>query len=224
MNITCENCNSKLNVDISKIPAGKSASLKCPRCSHKILVKSPKAPSDRKNSPPSPPETASAAGDTYDAMPTMEDPADFDFYDGKTALVCENEPQMKTLIHNTLEAMEYRPHSCENTRDAIKKMRFQPYDIVILNELFDTHSSEPNSVLTYIEHLDASRRRDIFAVLISQQLQTMDSLTAYNKSVNIIVNAAHMNNLKTILEKGIERHEAFYRLFRESFKNRGMKH
>lgn len=222
MNIICENCRSKFTVDANRIPPGKTASFQCPRCGNKVLIRPPSPPAVSSEPPPSgkmPP----AMPDTVDNGLPNEYPADIDFYDGKTALICENDSALATQIHQILEEMQYRPHSCGTIRDAIKKMRFHQYDLVILDESFDTRSPGKNGVQIYIEQLDTSRRRDIFVVLISRQFQTMNRMNAFNKSVNLIVNPAHISELRKILEKAIEQNEAFYNLFKEILQNRGIR-
>jgi predicted Zn finger-like uncharacterized protein len=223
MNVTCESCKSKFNIDAGKIPPGKTASLQCPQCGHKIVIKPPhQADGSSSRLLPASSGTTTAMDSTafYDDTPDDNLP-DFDFHEGKTALICENDLQLRTKIETTLKTMGYLPHACDTTRDAIKKMRFHTYDLVIVNEMFDTDHIESNAVQIYIAQLDASRRRDIFAVLMSRKLQTMDRMTAFSKSFNIIINTVHINNLENILTQGIEKHDAFYRLFKETLRNRG---
>jgi predicted Zn finger-like uncharacterized protein len=222
MNITCDNCKSKFHIDANKIPPGKTASLHCPQCGHKILIK------------PHPPHTGvissvhipSSSSEKVSEDPVSHDdalndtPPDFNFHNGKAALICENDLQLRTKIQIALKTMGYTPHTCDITRDAIKKLRFHAYDLVILNEMFDTHHIETNGVQIYIAQLDTSRRRDIFAVLMGRKFQTLDRMTAFNKSFNIVINTAQINNLENILAQGIKKHDAFYRIFKETLHNR----
>ena len=215
MNIICESCQSKFAIDAGKIPAGRTATLQCPRCKNKIIVTAPKSESD------SGPRIKTASAEPKAFPANDENQSAFDFDDGKKALVCEQNPEIKSRILQTLEAMEYRTHTSENTRDAIKRMRFGNYAMVIFNDEFDTRDPDSNGVHTYLEQLDITRRRNMFVVMISRRFRTMDHMMSFNKSVNMMINPANINEFTKILEGGITRNEIFYKVFRDCRRKAG---
>ncbi|MBE9547461.1 MAG: hypothetical protein IMF10_08220 [Proteobacteria bacterium] len=158
------------------------------------------------------------ASDTYDAS---DRPFDFIEEGGKTALICETDPSIKDKVVSVLADMDYHITEPESARDALKKMRFHVYDMVVLNEDFDTDDSDANNVLKYLEYLPMGTRRNIFVALVSNRFRTMDNMAAFNKSVNTIINVKNIDDVGTIIKRGITDNESFYHVFKESLKKMG---
>ena len=95
-------------------------------------------------------------------------------------------------------------------------MRFHVFDMVVLNERFGTQNPDMNSVLKYLDRLNMSTRRNIFVTLITDRYRTMDNMSAFNKSVNLIVNLKNIDEIEKILRRGIADHEAFYRVYKRA--------
>jgi len=217
MDIVCEHCQSKFKVPDEKMPAGKVVSVPCPKCKHKITVSATtKAPA------PIPESGGNAAArvpdDTYDAS---EKPFDFVEEEGKTALVCEPNEAVKKTILSALNNMEYHITDVKNTRDAVTNMRYHVYDLILIDESFDTDDPDRNGVLSYLERLSMSVRRNIFVVLVSNRYRTMDNLMAFNKSVNMILNVKNINDIEKILVGRTTDNDFFYRVYRDTMKKLG---
>ena len=212
MNIICTSCKSQFKIADDKIPAGRSASFPCPKCRTRITV----------GTEPATPEGKVSLNevDTSGYNPA-DRPFDFVEEEGKTALVCEQHPLLKKPIIESLELMEYQITVAENARDALKRMRYHVYDIVVVDEDFDTDNPEANGVLIYLERLGMSVRRNIFVALVSSRHRTMDNMTAFLKSVNLIVNSKNIDDFPKILSRGLTDHLTFYRVFREKLKETG---
>lgn len=212
MNIICTHCKSQFKIADDKIPAGRSASFPCPKCRTRITVGAePVAPEGK---------VSLNEVDTSGYNPA-DRPFDFVEEEGKTALVCEQHPLLKKPIIESLELMEYQITVAENARDALKRMRYHVYDIVVVDEDFDTDNPEANGVLIYLERLGMSLRRNIFVALVSSRHRTMDNMTAFLKSVNLIVNSKNIEDFPKILSRGLTDHLTFYRVFREKLKETG---
>lgn len=220
MDITCDKCQSKFKIPDDKIPAGKVATLRCPKCKEKLTVgSSPAEESDGPQAtqqPASPP--AAHAGEDYDAF---DKPFDFVEEEGKTALVCESDPGVKKTINTALASLDYHITDAENSRDALKKMRYHNYDLILVNEEFDTTDPDRNGVLIFIERLNMSVRRNMFIILISNRFRTMDNMLAFNKSVNIIVNLSNIKDFDKILRRGLTDNDMFYRIYKEMMRKTG---
>ena len=154
----------------------------------------------------------------YDAS---EKPFDFIEEEGLTALVCESNPLVQTTIAEALELMEYQITRAENTRDALKRMRYHNYDLFVVNENFDTDNPESNGILLYLERLNMLVRRNMFIALVSDRFRTMDNMMALNKSVNLIINIKNIEDIGKILSRGITDNEFFYRVFKGTLKEVG---
>ena len=220
MEVFCEHCQYKLNIPDGKIPPGKSARVTCPQCKEKIVVSAP--------AEASPPEaSATLEEDAFeDFFSFTEDdeegegddqrPFDFVEEEGKTALLCESDPEILEQVSRVLEVLEYHITVPKSSRDALKKMRYHGYDIVIVNEIFDTQDPDINGVLIYLERLNMEERRNLFVSLLSSRFRTMDQMAAFQKSVNIIVNLNNIEDFDKILRRSLADHDLFYRVYRES--------
>jgi len=214
MEIICYTCLSKFRLPANKIPAGRVAKLPCPKCKVQITIN----PADRVKAANTVGFEQSTNSGGYDAS---DKPFDFIEEDGLTALVCEQNPQAIKTIHSALHLMEYQITQAESSRDALKRMRYHVYDLIVVNETFDSRSPDSNGVLIYLERLSMSVRRQIFVAMISNRYRTMDNMMSFNASVNLIINSKNIPDIGKILSRGITDNEMFYRVFLEALKETG---
>ena len=149
----------------------------------------------------------------YDAS---EKPFDFVEEGAETALLCEPDLVIRAKIKAALKKLEYNITEPKSAVEALKQMRFHVFDIVVLNELFDTQDPEKNDILKYISQLTMITRRNIFVALVTSRFRTTDNMAAFNKSVNIIINTKNVNEIEKILKRGIADNKTFYSVFKES--------
>ncbi|MCP4694014.1 MAG: hypothetical protein GY859_38625 [Desulfobacterales bacterium] len=230
MDIICSSCKSKFTISDDKLPKVKSATLPCPVCKSKLVIKPVPEPEPEPAPEPEPtfPDFMDAGVDS--SMDSMESdiyddgekPFDFIEEEGKTALVCEQDPGNIKKINQGLSLLEFRMSLAENARDALRKMRYHTFEMIIVNENFDTRSPDSNGVLIYLERLSMSVRRDIYVVTLSNRFRTRDNMMALRNSVNLIINLKHINDIGSILQRGITDHEFFYRRFEEQMRDAGL--
>jgi ActR/RegA family two-component response regulator/DNA-directed RNA polymerase subunit RPC12/RpoP len=223
MNISCKNCRSKFKIPDEKVPKGQTFSLTCPQCSAKVIVDARSSSQSGSNS-----TSHSIDKPNLEKKKTLIDEVDANTYDAsdkpfdfveegvETALLCESDSTAKTKIKTALHHMNYHITTPELPKDALKRMRFHVFDMVVLNERFGDQDPEMNSVLKYLNRLSMSIRRNIFVTLITDRFRTMDNMAAFNQSVNLIVNLKNIDEIEKILRRGIADHEAFYRVFKRA--------
>ncbi len=221
MEITCEECGSRLTIADEKIPVGKVSSFRCPKCKTKITIDlRPESAEGQSSSGFS--SVVDQGLDLYgrsvdeQAYDASERPFDFLEEEGKTALLCEPDPERCKVIKETLDLMEYHITEPEGVRDALRKMKYHEYDLVLVNERFDASEPDANGILIYLERLAMDVRRNIYVALISDRFPTMDYMTAFLKSVNITINPKDIGSLDRILTRGINERDLFYDVFKES--------
>ncbi len=229
MNVVCKKCQSKFKIPDAKVPTGKMKTLKCPKCKNPIIIgpkqkaaqKKPKsakkvlaqtgfAESDR--------EDATLVDTGFDTEAGYEKPFDFYEEEGISALVCESDPDIKRKIKRTLQLLEYRVVFAETARDALKGMRYKTYDMVVLNEIFDCRNPDANGVLTYIQRLQMAIRRNMFIILLTDRFRTLDSMNAYHKSVNLVINIDSINQFEKTISRSLSEFELFYSAFKNTLK------
>lgn len=218
MEIICSSCEKKINIPEDKIPAGKSFTLRCPACKGKVSVDlNPKEngvdleASGWQQGPDEPDAD-------YDAS---EKPFDFLEEEGLTAMVCENDSGSVKKIREVLDIMEYSITVPDSVRDALRKMKYHVYDLILVNESFDGSSPNANGILIYLERLNMSIRRNIFVGLISKQYTTRDNMAAFLKSVNLTINERDVPHLDKLLKNAINDNELFFTIFKESMRKVG---
>lgn len=207
MDIICEKCQSKFAIPDEKIPDGKVISTPCPKCKNVLYIDS----AQKQGAP----DNMEFYTDTSDGG---EKPFDFIEEEGNTALVCEQNPDIRKKIINALDIMEYHITVAESGRDALKKMRYHDYDLIVINETFNSDSPESNMVMLYLERLPMSIRRNTFVIMISTKLHTMDRMLAFRYSVHIILNSKNIDDFGKIVSRGLTDNELFYQVFNESLK------
>jgi predicted Zn finger-like uncharacterized protein len=222
MNIVCDKCQSKFKIPDEKLPPGKPASFPCPRCKSRITLNPVEKEKEKKygleNGENNENSESEIPANSYDAA---EKPFNFLEEEGKTALLCELDPVLKKKIAETLDIMEYHITEAQNVRDALKKMRYHNFELIVVNEDFEIDHSGSNGVLIYIERLNMSVRRNMFVTLLSSRYRTMDNMTAFQKSVDLIINSKNIDEIGKILTRGITDNDFFYRSFKESLSKAG---
>lgn len=144
-----------------------------------------------------------------------EKPFDFVEEEYETALICEADPAVREKIKIALELMEYSITNAKNTREALKNMRYHTYDLIVLNERFDTPNPDVNGILIYLNRLVMAERRKITLFLLTDRYRTMDTMEAFHRSANVIVNVKDIDKIDTILQKGLNDTVVFYKIFKE---------
>ena len=216
MDIVCEHCKSKFKVPDDKFPAGRVASFPCPKCKLKISVGAGK-----QAEPATQPASSAVYKDATEDYDASDKPFDFVEEEGKTALVCAPDPAIKKTLLGALEHLEYHITDAADKADALKKMRYHLYDVVLVDESFDTDNPDSNGVLEHLERLNMAIRRKMFVVLISRRHRTMDNMVAFNKSVNMVINVKNIGDTEKILSRGITDNDFFYNVFIETLKKTG---
>ncbi|MFW5958126.1 MAG: zinc-ribbon domain-containing protein [Desulfosalsimonas sp.] len=232
MEITCKSCGKTLNIPEEKIPQGKSFSVRCPGCREKIFVDL-NAQTDESSladfgwneqaeevdqQGDSKDDLSAVSGADYDAS---EKPFDFLEEEGHTAMVLEKDRETAEHIKEVLKVMDYNVTVPEDIREALRRMKYHQFDLIVLNEAFDSGNPDANGVLIYLQRLNMHMRRNIFVALLTERYKTMDNMAAFLKSVNIVVNLNDIKSFDRIIARGINENNLFYSVFKETLKKLG---
>ena len=215
MEIICESCQSKFRIADEKLPKDKTAFLKCPKCQNRISVPPAVRESDEFDLPDVEEDFFSFDEEESDAYDATDKPFDFVEEEGKTALICESDPMIKKTVMPVLDVLEYHATEVKNSREALKNMRYHSYDLILVNEYFDAKNPDANGVLIYLERLNMAVRRNIFVAMITRRFRTMDNMTAFQKSVNMVVNVDNVADFDKILRRGMADFGIFYQAYKD---------
>jgi CheY-like chemotaxis protein len=230
MELTCEHCKAKLNIPDERIPKDRAIQLTCPKCKGKMTLGGKQAASKR------PPQTSAAASGTaraagisgggsaqgskdraYSYEDYSSDEALVFYEEGtKLALVMADYPGHPERIQKSLKQLGYECISTPNTRDAIGKLRFHHFDLVVLSDGFGGQPIENNQITHFMNRLPMSVRRRIFLVFLSDKFKTMDNMMAFARSANVVINTRDLDKLHLVLKKAISENEKFYKVFMDT--------
>jgi predicted Zn finger-like uncharacterized protein len=225
MDVACDHCQAKIKIPdekLRKVPKGQSIAINCPKCKKKISVTPgggaaahhPRGESKPARTPP--PPTDSGGGDD-DLSSAATSPFAFLPEGTKTALICEPDDGIKGKIQALLASQEYHVSTPDSPREALKMMRANDFEVLMINEMFGTHDPNANHVLRYLEQMLMVHRRQMFVVLLTKRFKTFDNMTAFNRSVNVIINIADIDSLEKIFNKAFNENAAFFRVFLEIY-------
>jgi predicted Zn finger-like uncharacterized protein len=224
MEVTCDNCQAKLNVPEDKIPNNQVVRLNCPRCKNKITIDTTtnEAPVNE-NQPDTgeqfiePRNDEEEQGEKY-SYDDYSDDEDLTFFeeDVKLALVMPRDDEQAKVIKTAVEELGYKYIASSNTRDALGKLRFHQFDLILLSEGFDNQGLEGNSIINYLNHISISIRRKTFFALIGDHFKTMDDMMAFAMSVNMVINPNDIQKTRAVLKKGISDFQKFYKVFMDT--------
>jgi hypothetical protein len=142
-------------------------------------------------------------------------PFDYRDTDSNTSMICEHDPVIGQKIREALVSLNFNVVEAATSKEALKYTTFHTFNVIVVNENFDTEKDGVNKVLIYLERLPMPVRRKIFVVLISPTFATMDYMNSLNQSVNLIINEDEISGVGMILNKEMEENEYFYHVFKE---------
>ncbi|HLC27550.1 MAG TPA: zinc-ribbon domain-containing protein [bacterium] len=229
MEITCSSCAAKYNVPDEKIPRDRAFRITCPHCKEKITIE------------PSGQGQAAAAGEAPGgavqdlgsgsedgqraaaAQAPLYDTTTVDYFEegAQTALLCDSDGKRAELLTEALNEMDYIVTRPDSHEDAMHRLKFNKYDLVVVDEEFAGATLNNNAALSHLQNLPMSTRRYIFLVLLSQKLNTLDNMMAFTKSVNLVVNYKDLPNFKNVLKRSQAEHEKFYKVFMDVLRELG---
>ena len=133
----------------------------------------------------------------------------------KTSLICADHGPAET-VRVALKELGYKCHQAEVGELAIERLRYQAYDVVVLQETFAGSSLRSNPVLNFIAPLPMAQRRNSFVCLIGPSFKTLDAMQAFAHSVHLVVNPSDIANLAAILKKSLMEFELAYKAFKDA--------
>ena len=229
MKMTCTNCGLNLDIPDEKIPDSGTVRIGCPKCRHKTTLDKKghqeslenigpmKQPDGIHDHPSDSVSTSSVSEaeygyDDYSGDKTLE------FYEEGTrlGLVLESDSGRCQSIRKSVEELGYVSVATSDVRSATGKMRFHPFDLVLLSDGFDGQGLKHNPILNYMNRMAMSVRRKIFLALISDHFKTMDNMMAFAMSANVVINANDLDRLAAILKRAVSDNDAFYKVFKDT--------
>jgi predicted Zn finger-like uncharacterized protein len=224
MNVTCTQCQMKIGIEDSKVPAN-PFSIKCPRCRETITVKPP--PKEEPQLPArSRPQPAGDDGG-HDAMSLLNELFSKIAGRGGAAelpgawarrgiLLCHNDESVRQRMREALDEARFDLHIVDSAVEALAQLRETKDDILVLDPQFDQGKQGGVGMLQHDNALTPNNRRRMYLVLVSPQLKTLDTYLAFVNGVNLTVNTEDLGQFQQILERSIRDFNEIYHPFNQA--------
>jgi CheY-like chemotaxis protein len=224
MELRCEDCQAVIQIPDERVPQSGTFRLNCPRCKRKIQA-SVKTPENREDSQDHLGLSASLTEKTTllsnNPSDALSEVMDYIPPGQASALLCVNRDESRRELKVMLEASGYVVDIPAAADQALQRLRFNQYHVILLDDDFEGKS--PNPVAQYLASLNMNIRRDMFVVLIGKRFKTADHLQAFMESMNLILHPDDLPHLGTFLSRGLSEHERFYKVYTQCLIEAGKK-
>lgn len=243
MIIVCQKCDSRLQVDETKVPE-RPFIIRCPKCNSSV-----------DSGFPSPALEQSATGSPATDNPRFDQPSPAPLFELESKGTVPAEASATDRLAELLSGLVNQPLSTDrrlpkarpswdprkalvcvpedyrdstarglaengyqvfvahDTRQAVDRMRENQLDVVLLDPRFDPTEQGPVFVTREVNILRPAQRRRLFFVLLSPSLRTMDSHTAFLNNVNAIINVNDIDELPELIEHRVREYNELYKEF-----------
>ncbi len=127
----------------------------------------------------------------------------------KRALVCV-QPEHREQVARCFAANDYEVFVEADATSAIKRMREEHLDVIVLAPEFDQAEQGALFITREISALRMGERRRVFIIQLSATARTVDAHAAFINSVNLIVNAAELDRLPGAFNRSLREFRELY--------------
>lgn len=155
-------------------------------------------------------------------MNTADSKMDFFEVGDKTSLIC-TDPEVGEAVRATLHDLAFKFHIADTAEMAVERIRYNHYDIIVIQEDFAGSTLKTNSVLSSLIPSPMPQRRSSLIVVVGTGFKTLDAMQAFALSVQLVVNTADLPNFTAILKKSWAEFQNLYHVYHEVFASFGEK-
>ncbi|BHH85943.1 hypothetical protein [Desulforhopalus sp. 52FAK] len=128
-----------------------------------------------------------------------------------SALILMPDGRLRDTAVSVIKTYGYLTEIVDTTLEAIHRLSFSEYGIVVVHNGFEDRISFSDSVVhNYLCSLPMSRRRLVYYIVVGPDLHTYYRLNALALSANLVVNDRDVGNLRKILKKGFCEYEELF--------------
>lgn len=134
-------------------------------------------------------------------------------------LVCAD-PAHSDSIAQLLANEQHQVYVAADAVQALKRLRRDPVDVVVLDANFDAKGQGAVFVTRAIGGLQPSERRNLFVVHVSAAARSADTHAAFLQSANLIVHPGDLAQLPRLIEHARRDCDELYRTFKTALSER----
>jgi hypothetical protein len=203
MTVSCPSCHATLTIPDDRLPKDKVIGASCPHCKGRVVIDTTR-PASESAAPLGPPPREEAPAPNYGQA------------DRPAALLCDGDPAEREGLAATLSQEGFQVQVAREAADAVQRLRFAPYRLVILHEGFGSPKGGANPVLEYLAGMEMAARRSMHVVLVSPALPSHDPAAAFARSVTLVLNVKDLPHLAASLKRMRLEVDEAYQVYLES--------
>ena len=220
---SCPQCAMSLTFDDTRLPT-EPFNVLCPRCRQSVTImpppkEEPKLPGLTGALDPinvtevDQPDSLRALADLLLAGLKQSQPQvpDTNKWTRRRVLLCQDDPQMRETLRNSMETSRYEIFSADLAPEAIEILHESRAEVIVLSPGFDTDHQGGSAMMQYINTLTPQVRRRTYVVLVSPQLRTLDTYLAFANGVNLTVHPEDVAAFQSIFERSVRDFNELYR-------------
>lgn len=136
------------------------------------------------------------------------------------ALICETKPEIQKFVSSVLQSFNFEILTASNINEALLHIDIESPSVIFVNEAFENSAQngiKGNKLIQHIINLPIYRRRDIFLIVLVQNIKTSSRLRAFLDEIDLYININDLNFLPSVFKKHYFEYLAKYREFKELF-------
>lgn len=143
--------------------------------------------------------------------------SEFDFVTttDKPALLALSTSELLDTAKSALDQLGYKVHIAENHGEFLHKFNQVTYQLVVIEECFNSTTPEENESLLILQRMPMNQRRHAVVVMFGFGMATFNPLQAFQHGVHAVVNPSEMFLLIQLIQKAVADNDLFMHTFRE---------
>ena len=118
-----------------------------------------------------------------------------------------------------LDQMGYKVHTAGGHDEFLDRFSRVQYELILLEDTFGGAPAEQNESLQTLQLMPMPQRRHATILLLSDTLTSLDTMTAFEKSVHATVNRNDLDKLMLIVQQVVNDNTLFLNTYRDVQRN-----
>ena len=118
-----------------------------------------------------------------------------------------------------LDQLGYKVHTATTKDEFLDRFSRVQYEIILLEDTFGGLPPDQNESLQTLQQMPMAQRRHATIMLLSDTLPSLDSLTAFQKSVHATINRNDLDKLMLIIQQVVNDNTLFLNTYRDVQRN-----
>jgi len=131
------------------------------------------------------------------------------------ALLGITSADIRDYAEGVLTQMGYKVHSATSHEEFLERFGRVQYEVVLIEDSFGGVAPEQNVALSTLQSMAMGLRRHVTVLLLSDALETLNPMHAFQQSVHATVNRIDVDKLMLILQQVINDNLTFLNIYRD---------